>query len=434
MRLILLLLLSNIIKLVVALSPEQLPGVYANLPLPFSPKFCADAIRIAQVEPLLASDSSTLFLIPHFHISLPIRDSSVSIPCISTQLLSSAITSSSSTLLRRYTQIRPRPSPVPLITAFLPSSDEFYLAVELGPRVCGRNVLSNGTISMWMSPTLAINVTIANASVPFYPQYKYIFYWPESAPCLYRGDASERGIVRPIPTPSNSPTPSIRPTPTPTSFPTTIPPTTTLPFFGTSVSPFPDSIVSTQPSDPVCFPANAPIMSKRGPLPIKSLHVGDTVLVNTNQWSTVFAFTHRQAHTWVGFIRIEIHGGCVDMTSGHYLWTNGEYRQAGDVEIGDKVKSVLWGEIDVKWVGCVVQQGLYSVQTENGEIVVGGVVVSTFASFIGGVQEGHAALTGWRGVGKVARWMGWEHRLDRLGEWIEKSVRWMWHHWSTSRH
>eukprot|EP00177_Eucheuma_denticulatum_P004160 GFKZ01007553.1.p1 GENE.GFKZ01007553.1~~GFKZ01007553.1.p1 ORF type:complete len:457 (+),score=34.35 GFKZ01007553.1:135-1373(+) len=403
------------------MSPRQIPGTYTNLQLIPSTGFCPDQVRISQVEPLQTANA-TLFVIPHQFITLPILSAGLT-PCTATPITpeQSNLFNTSATVLYRSSQI-PLPENFDIIAQFRLASEQFFLAQEVGPRVCGLAVLPSATVSMWMAPDRTITASAGNQSLTFVPGFKYIFYFPESRPCLYRGNAAEMGNVVSIPSPSPTPSTSFIPSPSnvPTPSVTALPSQTALPSIplSPSFSPIPvAAVVTPLPTEaPVCFAGGQRVRKEGGRLvPMEDVRVGDRVLVGVEggrQYSRVFAWTHRQEVPAV-FVRIETGSGRrVDVTAGHYVWVNGTATRAGQVRVGDWMVDEIWGRVSVTWVGCVVGWGLYSPQTVHGNLVVEGVVVTTYSSVAKEMAAAHALLAPLRFLerrvgGIVARVIGW---------------------------
>lgn len=147
--------------------------------------------------------------------------------------------------------------------------------------------------------------------------------------------------------------------------------------------------------------------------------VGERVLATLRErwgYSELFAFTHSDASVMSVFVRVEtISAKALMLTTGHYLYVNGGVKRGGDVQIGDFLVDEIWGSTEVRWVGCVVERGLYSPQTMGGDLVVDGVLVTTYSSAFNDVLTAHALLTPLRFVErrfekgiveKVRCWMG----------------------------
>ena len=92
------------------------------------------------------------------------------------------------------------------------------------------------------------------------------------------------------------------------------------------------------------------------------------------------------------FVHIQTAAGhSVMLTSNHYLYVNGHMAIASTVKVGDNLKAKDGTTVMVKSVRAAHAEGLYSPNTLNGDIVVDGIVMSTYTSDIN-PSLAHAAL------------------------------------------
>lgn len=166
----------------------------------------------------------------------------------------------------------------------------------------------------------------------------------------------------------------------------------------------------TATSSGTCFPGDALVKLEDGTsVRMDNLRVGDRVAVGGGMFSDVFMFTHelKGKHK---FIRIETDNKLVlDVSNGHYLWINGVLTEAQNVEVGDNV--VLEDGINTAMVirvtMNVVAEGLYNPQTTHGDILVNGVIASTYTK-VTSVKVAHAAFAPLRAIfgsfGNVFKW------------------------------
>lgn len=147
----------------------------------------------------------------------------------------------------------------------------------------------------------------------------------------------------------------------------------------------------------VCFPADATVQLRSGEVvPMEDLAVGDVVKVGVDQFSRVFMFTHRLAATTHSFVRLTTaSGAAITLTPGHYIYANGALAAASSVCVGD-VLVLDSGQSDaVEAVQVVRRRGLYNPQTVSGNVVVDGVLASTYTTAVDS-KFAHAALTPFR--------------------------------------
>lgn len=110
------------------------------------------------------------------------------------------------------------------------------------------------------------------------------------------------------------------------------------------------------------------------------------------EFSDVFMFTHRLSSANAEFVQIRTAAGhSVMLTPNHYLYVNERMAIASTVKVGDKLKAKDGSAVTVTAVSTTVSSGLYSPNTLDGDIVVDGIVMSTYTSDIN-PSLAHAAL------------------------------------------
>ncbi len=187
--------------------------------------------------------------------------------------------------------------------------------------------------------------------------------------------------------------------------PTTSPTVTT--------TPSPKASTSTNAGGADCFPASALVQLEDGTeVPMNKLRVGDRVAVGGGMYSEVFMFTHhlKGQHR---FVRIETGNKlAIEASNGHYLWVNGALKEAQNVVVGDRVvlgdgmvTTVTKVQMDV------AREGLYNPQTHHGDIVVNGIIASTYTK-VAHVKVAHAAFAPLRAmVGSFGVQIKWNNAL-----------------------
>jgi hypothetical protein len=128
------------------------------------------------------------------------------------------------------------------------------------------------------------------------------------------------------------------------------------------------------------------------------LRVGDSVKVGPKRFSKVFMFTHKVSGGAHEFVEITSESGrSVSLSEGHFMPVNGALMPASGVRIGDSI-SVGDGRTErVVIVRKTSGTGLFNPQTLHGEIVVNGIVASTYTSAVW-PPLAHAALLPIRSV------------------------------------
>lgn len=142
-----------------------------------------------------------------------------------------------------------------------------------------------------------------------------------------------------------------------------------------------------------CFPGDARVhVEGVGAVPMRDLRIGDSVLVGAGTYSPVFMFTHRLAGTVADFLEVSLVGGAsLRLTPGHFLHANGALVAARKLAPGDALVLADGAAAAVAGVRRVRGSGLYNPQTLHGDVVVDGVIASTFTEAVAPAAA-HAAL------------------------------------------
>lgn len=116
------------------------------------------------------------------------------------------------------------------------------------------------------------------------------------------------------------------------------------------------------------------------------LRIGDRVKVGyPAQFSDVYFFSHKHKEQKAQFVRLQTSGGALSLTLSpqHLVYANGARMRAGSVRVGDKLSVGENGEIEVvKSVRKVEGVGLHNPHTLHGDIVVDGVLASTYTAAV----------------------------------------------------
>jgi energy-converting hydrogenase Eha subunit B len=144
------------------------------------------------------------------------------------------------------------------------------------------------------------------------------------------------------------------------------------------------------------------------------LAVGDRVRVGPSTFSTVFMFTHRLGgDSKREFVHVDVASGeSVTATAGHYLVANGGLKAAASITAGDTLTLASGEQVAVTEVSRVLMAGLFNPQTEDGRIVVDGIVASTYTQAVH-PRVAHALLAPLRML----------HRMGALPQWGLLHVR-----------
>ncbi len=179
-------------------------------------------------------------------------------------------------------------------------------------------------------------------------------------------------------------------------------------------------------NESVCFPAGARVYTKqRGEVTMAQLRIGDEVEVGAGEYSSVYIFTHREESKMYEFVELATESGArLRLTAGHFVYADGVLKRADEVRVGESVRDRDNRPSRVSAVGLVVDKGLYNPQTLHGDIVVEGVVASTYThTFDRSVA--HAMLApmraahGWLGT-KCAGFEKDDHLVMRLFRFVRR--------------
>ena len=130
-----------------------------------------------------------------------------------------------------------------------------------------------------------------------------------------------------------------------------------------------------------CFAGDAVVNLDNGNnKQMADLAVGDKVLTRDGAFSEVFMFSHRLEEASYNFIELKTATTTLAITPNHYLYVNGELREARYVSAGDSLTLASGKQDSVLSVGRVQKDGIFNPHTLQGDIVVDGVLTSTYTS------------------------------------------------------
>lgn len=160
------------------------------------------------------------------------------------------------------------------------------------------------------------------------------------------------------------------------------------------------SVTQNDDSESACFPASAMVELEDGRrVTMGELRVGDRVSVG-NGFSDVILFTHREATSRWSFLRISTSSRTsLSVSAGHYLYMHdGTLTTAESIQVGYILRAKGGVGTFVTGVEKICEVGLYNPQTMCGDIMVNGIVASTYTKTI------HPILAHWILMTPV-RWM-----------------------------
>jgi hypothetical protein len=211
------------------------------------------------------------------------------------------------------------------------------------------------------------------------------------------GNSSEATAV-PAPTvgPDSTASPNATATISPNATETTAPNATTLP----NTTELPN--VTSSDNGSKCFPSFASVELVDGSMiTMDKLSIGDMVKVGANAFSKVFMFTHKMQTGTHQFVELSTSSGAsIALTSGHYIPVDGSLLSAGEVAVGSLVQLGTGAVDTVVAIRSVSGTGLYNPQTIEGNVVVNGVVASTYTTAVA-PRFAHAILAPFRTMSTV---------------------------------
>jgi Hint module len=147
-----------------------------------------------------------------------------------------------------------------------------------------------------------------------------------------------------------------------------------------------------------------------------TLNVGDIVKVGPNLYSPVFMFTHRIADITSSFIEVRSSSGAsLLLTEGHYIPVSGQLVAASALALGVEIQLGDGRSDSIVSLRKIESRGLYNPQTLHGDIVVDGIVASTYTTGVHPLYA-HAFLWPIRGL---FRHVGIRFSLlDQGGGWL----------------
>lgn len=129
-----------------------------------------------------------------------------------------------------------------------------------------------------------------------------------------------------------------------------------------------------------CFPGDAFVQEKsKGMVQMKSLELGDQVLVSRGRFETIYSFGHKDAEISMDFIRLRTSTLDLETTKEHMLFVaDGRVIPASMVKVGDKLVLANNQAEVVLSTSATIRKGAFAPFTPSGSIVVNGVKASTF--------------------------------------------------------
>jgi len=130
-----------------------------------------------------------------------------------------------------------------------------------------------------------------------------------------------------------------------------------------------------------CFSStNTVEVQRRGFITMDSLQVGDYVRAGKHRFSRVYGFIHLDRDVEaVEYLQIHADGltSPLEISPDHMIFINNAPVRASQVKVGD-----MLGESKVNEIKSIKRRGMYTPVTESGDIVVSGVLASSYAAVL----------------------------------------------------
>lgn len=135
-----------------------------------------------------------------------------------------------------------------------------------------------------------------------------------------------------------------------------------------------------------CFSSHSTADVKgKGKVTMDQLQVGDEVLASNGEYEVIYAIDHRHPTKATDFI--QIHASTqqepLELTAKHMLFLEGNPNPvpADTVKVGDAVQT-LQGPSEVTKIDKITRAGLFSPLTNDGTIVVSGIIASSYSAHL----------------------------------------------------
>jgi hypothetical protein len=126
--------------------------------------------------------------------------------------------------------------------------------------------------------------------------------------------------------------------------------------------------------------------------------IGDNIHVGVGEFSALYGFTHKDAAITSSFLRVHTAAGAtLTAAHGHYTYVNSDLLPMSSVQIRDMLTLASGEPSAAVAVETVVGLGLYNPQTMHGDVVIDGVLASTYTTALA-PGFGHAAMAPVRAI------------------------------------
>lgn len=249
----------------------------------------------------------------------------------------------------------------------------FFAGVESRTRICGSWAFNASTISWFIFNGRAKAFKEKETGVMLEPGYVYLAYEHFIEICTYRRKVEGFEIG----TDSSKPhSPSGREPDASQEKPSENDDVE----IGNSIA---ESTTPEISSGSVCFPGTATVrLEDENYKRMDELQIGDRVLSSIDgAYSDVYLFSHHDSDATHWFVKFTTEAKrTLLVTDGHFVFVNGVMTMASEAKVGDWLTGEDGSRDKIVEVGRVLGKGLYNPQTVEGEIVVDGILVTTWTS------------------------------------------------------
>ena len=139
----------------------------------------------------------------------------------------------------------------------------------------------------------------------------------------------------------------------------------------------------TNIADRVCFPHDATVTTMNGQVTMQDLKIGMQVLVGKDTYSPVIAWTHQDNNIHYPFVKVTTKNeNIIRLTKGHYIYADNQLMTARNLKIGMTLKTATAQDDMIIKIEKEYGRGLYNPQTAHGDIVVDGIIATTYTNTI----------------------------------------------------
>jgi Leucine-rich repeat (LRR) protein len=153
----------------------------------------------------------------------------------------------------------------------------------------------------------------------------------------------------------------------------------------------PDSTVDASRNEPppqntFCFSRDmtVTVQGRIEPVTMENLRTGDMILTGTGEYSKVYTFGHNNPHKYADFVQVwtDCSKSALEMTGDHLVFLYGKSNpvRASSIQVGDKLLGEA-GPATITRLDFVSKYGIYAPLTQEGTLVVAGIVASSYVSF-----------------------------------------------------